>query len=507
MQSSSKQLVKNTSILYFRTGLMLIIGLYTSRVTMQTLGIENYGIINAVGGFVAMFSLLSGSLTASGQRFITYEIGRNKFQISQVFSATFWVFFILAIFLFIFAETAGLYFVNEVLNIPDGKSNEAMVVYQASVLSFLITMLNIPYNSIIVAYEKFDIFAYISLLEAILKLATVASLLIIPYNPLIVYSILTLISSIIIRSIFQIFCRKRFKAETRIENVKDKKLFTGIFKFAGWSFIGNTATILNNQGVNIIINIFCGVTLNAARGIATMIENVIIGFVNNFTTALNPQITKSYALKDYTKLLQLMDLGMRMSFFLMAIIAIPISIVLPNILQIWLGVVPDYTVSFVRICLISATIHAMANPFLTTILATGDIKKYQIIVGGITLINIPISYLLLKTGCKPIYVYYSALAIYLLTFTIRLNIIKRKLNLSIINFYKTITTRLFLIAILALGICFVLSEYFNTELFIQLLLYAVCSCGSIISIVYVIGLHKNEKKQIAGLIRAKLQKK
>lgn len=507
MSSSDKKLIVNTSILYFRTALMVIIGLYTSRVTMQALGVENYGIINAVSGFVSMFSLLSGSLTASGQRFITYEIGRNKSNVSQVFSATLKVFLILAFLLLVFAETGGLYIVNEVLNVPIDKRTEALIVYQVSVFSFLLSLINIPYNSIIVSYEKFDIFAYISILEAVLKLLTVSLLLIISYNSLILYSIFTLISSIIIRIIFMLYCKKHFSKETKIVKVVNNELFKGIFDFAGWSFFGNTATILNNQGINIILNIFCGVTLNAARGISTMVENVIVGFVNNFTIAINPQITKSYAQKDNDRLVKLMDFGMRLSFFLMSVMSIPVIVVIQDILNIWLGIFPEDSVDFIRICLVIATIHAMANPFLTVILATGNIRKYQLTVGIITLINIPIAYILLQSGYKPVWIYYTALTIYLFTFIIRLYFVNKLTGISVRKFYITIVSRLSIISAVSYIICIIFSDFFDTANIYQLFLYGISSCVAILSVIYYIGLYSYERHQIILVAKSKIFKK
>lgn len=474
---------------------------------MQTLGVENYGIINAVGGFVAMFSLISGSLTAACQRYITFELGKKDGDIRQVFSSTFAVQVLLSIVLIVVAETIGLYFVNHKLNIPDGKFIEAQWVYQVSVISFVLNLLNMPYNALIVAHERMKVFAYISLIEAVFKFVQVVLLIKLPYNTLICYSVLGLIFATIIRIIYQRYCIHAFKGETKLKRNVNWGVFRNIFGFAGWSFIGNTATILSNQGVNIVLNIFKGVTLNAARGVASMVESTISSFVYNFTTALNPQITKSYAKGDIERLTELITLGIRISFYLMALMAIPVSVVTPDVLQVWLGVYPDYAVPFIRITLVIAVVHAIANPFLTTVLATGDIRTYQIIVGGITLLNLPAAYFILKFGSDPIYVYVSALIVYLITFIIRMVFVHNKANVPMGGIVKTILLQLIPIAILGLVISFVMSALINTTGLFGLILYAAGSCSGIAIIVYLLGVSSSERKVIHAFVNSKIRKK
>ena len=418
-KSNNKIILKNTIFLYFRTFILLILGLYTSRVTMQALGVEDYGIINVVSGFVSMFALVSGALTGACQRFITFELGKKDGNVTQIFSSTLYIQLGLAALIIILAETIGLYFINYKLNLPDGKLDEAQWVFQCSVISFVLNLINIPYNALIIAHEKMKAFAYISLVEAFLKLATVYSILILPYNSLILYSLLTLTSSTIVRFIYQIYCIKSFKGEVKLERVKDIHNFKSIFNFAGWAFLGNSATILNGQGINIILNIFVGVTINAARGIASMIESTVSSFVYNFTTALNPQITKSYAQNDLKRLYELLNFGTRLSFFLIIIISTPIIIVTPNLLKLWLTIYPEYSISFIRITLLIAIVQAMANPFVTAISATGKIRDYQLTVGLLTIANFPISYILLKNGLEPIWIYIASLVMYVITFIIR----------------------------------------------------------------------------------------
>ena len=499
-------ILKNTVFLYLRTFFLLVLGLFTSRITMQALGVENYGIINVVGGFVSMFALISGSLTAECQRFITFELGKENGNVQSVFSATFFIHIILAVVVLILAETAGLYFVNSKLNLPSNKMMEVQWVFQCSVISFILNLINIPYNALIVAHEKMKSFAYISIVEGILKFLTVYSILIFPYNSLILYSCLSLASSIIVRFIYQIYCRKSFKNEATVSYTRDKSSFKQIFDFAGWAFMGNTATLLNNQGLNIILNIFVGVTVNAARGISSMVETTISGFVNNFTTALNPQITKSYAQDNKERLSELLDMGMRLSFFLMIVMSIPIIIVTPDVLKIWLVIYPDYAISFIRITLIIAIIQAMANPFITAVCATGDIKGYQLVAGGITLINVPVCYLLLMIGFEPISVYVSSLIVFSITFFIRLWYVRNKVLIPVGGFLKLLTFKLIPIGIASLLISYLVSRGIDTTSFLGLLIFALVSCTLIIIVIFFCGLKKDERSSVVRYVQTKFRK-
>lgn len=474
---------------------------------MQALGVENYGIINVVSGFVAMFSLISGALTGACQRFITFELGKPNGNVRQVFSSSFYIHIALAAIIVVLAETVGLYFVNNKLNLPTDKMDEVQWVFQCSVISFVLNLINIPYNALIIAHEKMKAFAYISLVEAFLKFATVYAILVLSYNALILYSILTLVSSTLVRFVYQIYCMRSFKEEARLERVRDKQSFKDIFSFAGWAFIGNSATLLNGQGINIILNLFVGVTINAARGIATMIESTVSSFVYNFTTALNPQITKSYAQKDAQRLSELLDLGTRLSFFLMIVMAVPIIIVTPNILQLWLTVYPDYAVAFVRLTLVIAIVQAMANPYITAICATGNIRNYQLVVGGITLANIPVCYILLYYGLDPVWVYVASLVMYIVTFLIRLIFVRNKAHIAVRWLGLTILLRLTPIAIISFTCSYLVSAYLKTDTWLGLIAFGSITCILSIILIYIIGLHKSERQFVLNLIQSKIFKK
>lgn len=296
---NNKRIAKNTLFLYLRMFLMMAISLFTSRVVLSTLGVSDYGIYNVVGGVVAMFGLLSGSITNSITRFLTFELGKEDYeQIRKVFSTSLNVMFILSAVIFVVGEIVGIWFLNYKMNIPEGRMYAANWVFQCSLVTFIISLISIPYNSTLVAHEKMSAFAYISIFEVVMKLLIVYSLYISPFDKLKTYVVLLLLLSAVIRFIYGYYCKEHFQ-EVKYHFVYDKALLKQMTSFAGWNFFGQGAYMLNNQGVNILINLFFGVTVNAARGIATQVNSAVFQFVTNFMMALNPQITKSYATGKY----------------------------------------------------------------------------------------------------------------------------------------------------------------------------------------------------------------
>src|SRR5690606_11824845 len=391
-----------------------LITLYTSRIVLKALGIEDYGIYNVVGGFVTMFALISGSLTTATQRFITFELGKgDNSRSKEIFSAALIAHLVIGIGMLLLFESLGVWFLNTKLNIPEDRIVAANWVFQTSVISFLITLVSIPYSASIIAHEKMHVFAYIGMFEAVMKLFIVYFLLLSNSDPLITYSLLIVGLSLLIASIYRIYCTRNFLT-CKFKLYRDKSAFKNIFRFAGWSFLGASSAILMRQGVNILLNIFFGVAVNAARGIAGQVETSITNFVTNFMMALNPQITKSYARNDRDYTFTLVNQGARFSFYLYLIFSLPIFIEAPLILEVWLGTVPEYTVVFLRMSLINTMISLMSNTMVTLMLANGNIKKYQILVGGTGLLVLPISYFLLKLGFPPTITYSVNFVVYII---------------------------------------------------------------------------------------------
>ena len=398
---NNKRIAKNTLLLYFRMLFLMVISLFTSRITLQTLGVDNFGIYNVVGGIVAMFSIMSGSLSNAISRYITFELGKgDKKILKKVFSTAINVQIIMAVIIAVLIEIGGVWFLNYKMNIPDGRMVAANWVLQFSIISFVVNLISIPYNAAIIAHEKMSAFAYISIYEAVMKLVVVYLIVISPFDKLIVYSFLILLISLSLRLIYGVYCKRKFE-ECSYMFILDKPLLKKMTGFAGWNFLGAGSFLLMTQGVNMLLNMFFGVALNAARGIATQVENVVNQFTTNFGTAINPQITKSYAKGDYDYMHKLVFAGSKYSFFLVVVLCLPIILEANQILHLWLGLVPEYAVVFLRLTLMISMLSVVSNTLVTSMMATGDIKKYQIIVGGLGMVIFPVVYILYKFDFSP----------------------------------------------------------------------------------------------------------
>lgn len=368
---NNKRIAKNTLLLYFRMLFLMAVSLYTSRIVLNALGVEDFGIYNVVGGVVTMFSVLSGSLSAAISRFITYEIGKgNQDKLNKIFSSAVTIQLGLAGIIILLAETIGIWFLNIKMNIPELRMEAANWVFQFSILTFAINLISVPYNACIIAHEKMSAFAYISILEAIGKLAIAYLIVVSPMDKLIFYAILMCIVALIVRFTYGNYCKRHF-SECTYHFIWDKQLLKQMFGFAGWNFIGAASAVLRDQGGNVVINLFCGPTVNAARGIAFQVNTAVNQFVTNFMTALNPQITKSYAAGNKEYMMTLIFQGARLSFYMLLLLSLPILINTHYILGLWLKLVPDHAVLFVQLVLIFAMSESISQPLITAMLATG----------------------------------------------------------------------------------------------------------------------------------------
>ncbi len=499
-EDKNKRIASNTLFLYIRTMLIMLINLYASRVILNVLGIEDYGIYNIVGGFVLMFSLISSSVTGAIQRFITFEIGKTNAEITKVFSTCVSIVLIFALIIVILLETLGIWFLNTELDIPTDRLEAANWVFQFSIATFAINLISVPYNATIIAYERMKAFAYIGLLEAGLKLAIVFLLSITTHDALILYACLVCIVAILIRCIYGHYCKSHFP-NCSFTFSFDKKRYSAILQFSGWTFIGSSSTILMTQGVNVLINLFFGVTFNAARGIATQVENIIIQFGNNFLTAINPQITKSYASNDRAYMIELLLNGSRFSYYLTFIISFPIIICAEQILLLWLKNPPVYATIFVQLALIYTLIASISNPLITAMLATGNIKKYQLIVGGLQLLNFPVVYIIYKYGGIAECAYYIAILLSIVCLVARLHLLKDMIYLPIKRFIIKVIFPIISTTSVSCAIIYTLNFATSLSLFFEL---SICFFSGIISI-FIFGLSINEKKQILKYISNRIQ--
>lgn len=488
---------------------LMIISLYTSRIVLNALGVEDFGIYNVAGGVVAMFSILSGSLSAAISRFITYELGKNNvLKLKTIFSSAITIQIGLGIVIAFFAETIGIWFLNTQMNIPIERMTAANWVLQFSIITFIINLISVPYNAVIIAHEKMSAFAYISIFEAIGKLLIAYLITISPIDKLIFYAILMCGVAIAIRLLYGYYCKRHFD-ECRFHFIWNKQIFQQIFCFAGWNFIGASSAVLRDHGGNIIINLFCGPTVNAARGIAFQVNNAIQGFVSNFMTALNPQITKSYAAKNYTYMMTLIFQGARLSFYMLLLLSLPIIINTHYLLTLWLNTVPEHTVLFVRLVLIFAMSESISGPLITAMLATGNIRNYQIIVGGLQMLNLPTSYILLSLGAIPETVLIVAVLISQCCLMARLYMLKKMIKLKIKDYLKKVYFNIITVSIIAIILPICMQERL-AENFINFLLSSlICMLCTYLSIYY-IGCSYEERKFIYNkflILKSKIRHK
>lgn len=423
VQHNSKRVAKNTFFLYLRTMLVMFISIFTSRVILDVLGVDDYGIYNAVGGFVAMFSMLSGTLVVASQRFIAFELGKQAPHVKKTFSTAVSVHILLAVVVFILLETIGLWFLNYNINIAPTRMFAANWVYQCSVLTFCANLICIPYNAAIIAYEKMSAFAYISILDVVAKLGCVYALYIIDFDSLIVYAIFMMLVTILLCVIYGIYCHHYFSA-CRYDFSFSKPIVFDMLHFSGWNFIGSIATNLNGHGINILTNLFFGVALNAARGIANQLDNAINTFVNNFLMAITPQITKSYAAKDYAYINSIIIAGTKYSFYLLCFFSLPVFLNTEFILGMWLKKVPTYTVEFVRLGIIYSMCQTLSQCLYRTMLASGIIKKYQIVVGSLSIMAFPAAYFFFYIGLPATWGYWAMIIFSVLCLAARLKLLK-----------------------------------------------------------------------------------
>ena len=500
---NTKRIAKNTLMLYGRMLFSMVVSLYTSRVVLNTLGVVDYGIYGVVGGFVSMFSLISSSLSSAVSRFLTFELGRgDQDRLNKAFSTSLLIHIVLAIAVLVIAETVGVWFVNNKMTIPSDRLYAANWVFQASIFSFMFGLFSVPYNASIVSHEKMSAFAYIGILDTVLKLLIV---LFIAYShwhfdKLIVYAMLLVVVSITLQCIYLVYCRKHFE-ECRLRISFDKGFWKEISSFAGWNFIGCTAGLLKEQGINVLLNIFVGPILNAARGIASTVNGAVVTFVNGFMTALNPQITKSYASSDYEYTFSLVKRGARFSFYILLLFGLPIILEGDFILTLWLGQYPEHSLNFVRLVLLLSLVETLSNTLITLQLATGNIRNYQIFVGGTLLLNFPLSYMFLKHEYPPEYVYIVAVLVSFICLFLRLFFLRKMASLSIKGYLKEVLFNVIVVFILALVIPLIVHLIMGGGWLRFLIVSIVSIICSIISILFV-GCSKVERNFLIVKLRS-----
>lgn len=399
--NSNKKIAKNTLLLYIRMLFMMAIGLFTSRVILNALGISDMGLMSVAGSVITMFTFLNATLTSGTQRFISYAIGENNAQrLRAVFKSAMTLHLLLAIIIFFLGETLGLWYVYNKLNVEPGRFQAAMWCYQLSIISTVVGMVQLPFNSALIAHEKMNIYAYMTIFDAVFKLLAAYLIQIVCFDRLIFYSILIFAAELLSTFLYNLYCRKHFK-ECSFSFGYDKGIFRNMLSFSGWNTLGCLAAMGQGTGVNLIINSFCGTVVNGARGIAFQANGWVTRFVENFMVALNPQIIKSYASGDIQRMSSLVINGARFGCYLFLLLGIPLFVEIEFVLKLWLGQCPEHTVAFMRIVMIETLFKTMGTPTVTAMHATGQMKLLNITVGSILLLIVPVSYVCFRLGLSP----------------------------------------------------------------------------------------------------------
>lgn len=502
ISTNNRRIAKNTFYLYLRMGITMLVQLYTSRVVLQALGIEDYGIYNIVGSVVVMFSFISGPLGTATQRFYNFELGKKDGgNLNTIFNISLYCFLILALVMFLLVEIGGVWYISNKMNLPPDRTGAAMFVFQFSLLTFLLSLVKTPFESLIIAHENMSYYAYISILDVGLKLLNAFSLTSFFGDKLKLYAVNHLVIALIIFMCMQFYCHRKFTA-IRITKVWDSGIFKSMASFSGWSLFGSVASMSANQGLNLLLNFFYGVTVNAAVGVANQVSAAVNQFVSNFQIAFRPQIVKYYSGEELAALRALVNNTAKYSYFLLFALACPVMFNAQFLLEVWLGNVPEFASAFVVLNLIYMLLETISAPMWMTIQATGKIRNYQIIISSVILLNIIISYFFLKAGYSPTVVMEIKCCLDLAYLVIRLLFMRAKIQFSIRDFSRRVLVPVSSVTVLSLIPMSILSlsglsgwKHLFTSITVFVMVYA--------ALVFLIGISRSEKERVVALVKRK----
>lgn len=496
--SNTKRIAKNTLMLYFRQILIMLVSLYTVRVVLNVLGAEDYGIYNVVAGVVVLFSFVNNAMATSTQRFINYSLGENNLtKVTQVYSASLVIHGAIAFIFLVLAETVGLWFVSCKLNIPSERHSAALWAYQFSIISTIFTIFRVPYNATIIAYERMSFFAFLSIVEAFFKLIVVFLISSLHFDKLAFYSFLLCMVSALITLVFKLYCNVKIET-AKFSKVKDKTLVKELFAFSGWNLFGASANVANQQGANIVLNMFTNVTVNAAMGIANQVNAAVYSFVSNFQTAFNPQLVKSYAAGEKDDFMSLLFRSAKLSFFLLLVIVVPLYVNVDFVLSIWLKNVPQYSVEFVRLILIWSLIDALNGPLWMAASARGNIKNYQVFVSIFIFLNLPLSILLLALEFSPVWVLYIRIAINVFLTFWRLFYLKRHIGLIVKDFIIQVISRCLIVCGISFVLMMIIANFFDA--WKRFFITVPISILFVILLVFCLGFTRKERNNICSFM-------
>lgn len=503
--SNTKRIAKNTLMLYFRQILIMLVSLYTVRVVLNVLGAEDYGIYTVVAGVVTMFSFLNSVMATASQRYFSFDLGKNDIEhLNITFSVTFQIYIFLAFVIILFAETFGVWFVNNKLVIPCERLTAANWIFQAAILTFLLKFITTPYMACIIAHENMNVYAYVSIVEVVLNLAVAFLVIVSKKDKLIVYGFLLTIVALVNTTIYRIYCRKCY-VECKFRLVRDDALFKEIIGYSWWNLFGSIATVFKNQGVSFILNMFFGPVLNAAQGVATQVRTAVSTFANNFMQAVRPQIVKNYASKDYVSMWNILYLGCKISFFLNLIFFVPLLSNVEYVLMLWVKNVPNYTVVFVKLLLIDSLIESISQPMAQANQATGKIALYQVMIGIIQFLNLPLAYIFLKLGFAPYIIYIVSLFCTTFLVTCRLLFLKKINDFKMKEIVERVFIPCFFSSLFLISFAFFVS--LNKETFISFLLDVVIKVLISVVLIFIIGFNKTERTRFLNFIVTRIRGK
>jgi len=502
------KIAKNILFLYFRMLLTMCVGLFTSRVILQTLGVTDYGIYNIINGLVIIWGFINGSMDAGTRRFLTFMLGKgDKTATGRVFCTSVFIHVLVALVILGLAETIGLWFFYEKLVIPQERLNAAFWAYQGTIVSALVSVISTPYKSLVIAEERMSVFAWISILEVMLRLAIVYMLWIGTADKLILFSVLNVFVQILLYAGYVIYCRRHFTV-SRFRFLWDKPLFLNMVKFSSWTLNGTVALAGCIQGLNILLNMFFGPAVNAACGIAVAVQTKIMQLCNNTQMAFNPPITKYYASGQMERMRHLVVANSKISYYLLLLISLPVLVNLMPLLTLWLGTVPEYTGEFIAIMMISSMIRALANPLMASVHATGRIKRFQLLEGTVLLLVLPVAYVLLKyVGISPVW----AMMIYLfgeiIAQCVRIHIIGPMIDMKLACYVRKVLQPVIITTLLAVLPPVVIKVFFPEVSSFSTIMLVLLSVATVCVFSFVTGCEKEEREMIVRYILRLLKPK
>lgn len=500
----NKRIAKNTIALYLRTFVSMVVALYTSRKILEALGVEDFGILNVVGGIITLMSFLNGSMSVATQRYLTYELGKGgEGQFNKVFNIAIYIHTVIAVFVLLVAETVGVWFVNTQLNIPEMRMEAANWLFQATILSAVLGILQTPYNAAIISHEHMYISAYVGLGETFARLLIVLGLLHYPYDRLAVWGFAFLIIQLCSSVFYRMYCIRKFDDCVFKRSVHDVQLAKSMLGFTGWNLFGTVAWTLKDQGASVLLNLFGGPLVNAARGVSGQVTGAVKGLVGGFQSAVNPQLTKTYAANDSAATCRLLCKSSKFSYFLLLLISIPVLLEINFLLDVWLVEVPQYAALFTRIVIVEALFDTLGGPMITSLMATGRIKWYQIVVGSILLLNVPVSYFLLKQGYPIVTPLIVSVVFMILGNASRLLFCRSMLGLSICTYIRTVIAPIVLVSVFAFVVPYIIFSVMDEGWWRLLACSVSCVLFGVMAVYYV-GFTVSERLFVGNMLRNRL---